>query len=136
MASGFSKTVSSTVTLSGGATSGNQSGVINVPYRTGIILGVYVERTTGDATDFGFNVYSRKNGSNYYTTESNTYRLHNVSSATQTVYQDGDANFAYLAETAGSDGARLAIAYNIAFSGATGDSTVGYRIRVIALGVN
>ena len=137
MANGFTEDVTITTVLAGGNTSGNASAIINVPYRHGWILGVYAELSSGDATDFGIQFYSRKNGANYYTTETNIYKLHDVASAARTGYNDGDANFAFLAENAGSTtgGRRLSIAVNLDFSGASANSTVVYKVRVIGLGV-
>lgn len=139
MAGGFHQDVTVSSQLSGGGTSGNCQGTIYVPHRVGYIIGIAVDIKTGAPTNFGIDFFSRKNGSNFYSTEANLYRLHTVASAARTEYHDlEDLAFAFVAEAAPSNtgGNRNAIHVNIAFTGAVANSLVEYDVRVIGLGVN
>lgn len=136
MANGFEYTDEITVTADGSG-EGDASGLVDAGYRHGWVTSVHVELSSGDATNFGINLHSRKNGANFYTTEDNAYKMHTVASAARTTYHDGDANFAFLAEQAGTStaGRRTAFTVNVGFTGATAASTVKYKVRVTGIGM-
>ena len=138
MGSSFFKDVTASVQLAGGNTGGNASVVIPVPYRAGVILGIVADIKTGTPDNFGMDFFSRKNGSNFFTTEANLYRLKTVATAARTEYHELDAYFAYAAEAGGSStgGERLGIAVNIGFTGAVANSLVEFDVRVIGIGLN
>jgi hypothetical protein len=123
-----------------GAGAGTFTAVINVPFRSGFLNAEVIDQTSGDATDFGFNIYEADNAGTPYTTETNTSQVDAVASGTRTEYNVRDKMKFFVADaTEGTDNqshGRSAITIYVSYAGATGSSTVVFGIRLGGIGVS
>ena len=138
MGGAFQETITITVT-SDGAGAGNDSGVINIPFRYGYLSQINIDQTSGDATNFAFNIYDSDNAGTPYTTETNQYLVKSVADAARTEYgvrQDHSFFRASATEdpVVSTMGTRALTIY-IAYTGATGASAVTYTVVLGGIGI-
>lgn len=123
-----------------GSGDGNATGVINIPFRAGYLNQIMVDLTSGDATNFSFNIFENDNDGTAYTTETNQHRLKAVADAARTEYEARqDFRFFRAEAAAGSSNSTYgkgSLTIYIAYTGATAASSVTYTVKLGGLGVN
>ena len=123
-----------------GSGEGNATAVINLPFRAGFLCQVMVDLSSGDASNFSFNLFEADNAGTPYTTETNQHRIKAVADAARTEYETRqDHSFFVASATEGSDNTkhtRKAITVYLAYTGATNASTVVYKVKVGGIGIS
>lgn len=129
----FQEEVTITDTAGAGG-DGNATAVINLPFRAGFLCQVMVDHSSGDATNFSFNLFEADNAGTPYTTETNQHRIKAVADAARTEYEARQDHSFFVASAAeGTDNSvygRSAITVYLAYTGATGSSEVVYKVKV------